>query len=309
MAEKTDTPAFAIVTDSSCDLSPETLVRLGVTLVSSRITLKGDEYLDRRITREERDTIFAHWGSVRVTAPGRDSYAAAFEDLVDEGASDIIVAAPSSALSESYGSAVEAAHQVHGARFKVIDTKCTSVKLAMVVASLVMDRDAGLSVEEAVSKAATVAQESRLLTVLPPQIAPEVAHLLDHTHGLRRSLRALSLRVSDDYIYTEIDKTGNVNILRRSSDFAWLAGCLARAMSVRAHEVGPLTTIEMWTAKDDTLTRLEKPLVTNEFEAERAAVVRARFSTEAALGIGTVGVGFVPQSLLDPYKLRALLSE
>lgn len=309
MADKTDTPAFAIVTDSSCDLSPETLARLGVTLVSGRITIKGDEYLDRRITREERDEIFAHWGSVRVTAPGRDSYAAAFEDLVDEGASEVVVAVPSTQLSDSYNSALEAAHRVRGARFKIIDTRCVSVSLAMVVARLVMDRDAGLSVEEAVSNAAKVAEESRLLMLLPPQIEPGAAHLLGNSRGLRRSLRALGFRVSGDYVFTEIDETGDVNILRRSSDFDWLAGNLARTMSVRAHEAGPLTTIEVWTARDDTLSRLEKPLVTNEFVAERAAVVRARFTTEAALGSGTVGVAFVPQSLLDPYELRELLAE
>ena len=309
MADKTDTPAFAIVTDSSCDLSPETLARLGVTLVSGRITIKGDEYLDRRITREERDEIFAHWGSVRVTAPGRDSYAAAFEDLVEEGASEVVVAAPSTQLSDSYSSALEAAHRVRGARFKIIDTRCVSVSLAMVVARLVMDRDAGLSVEEAVSNAAKVAEESRLLMLLPPQIEPGAAHLLGNSRGLRRSLRALSFRVSGDYVFTEIDETGDVNILRRSSDFDWLAGNLARTMSVRAHEAGPLTTIEVWTARDDTLSRLEKPLVTNEFVAERAAVVRARFTTEAALGSGTVGIAFVPQSLLDPYELRELLAQ
>ena len=309
MADKTDTPAFAIVTDSSCDLSPETLARLGVTLVSGRITIKGDEYLDRHITREERDEIFAHWGSVRVTAPGRDSYAAAFEDLVEEGASEVVVAAPSTVLSGSYSSALEAAHRVRGARFKIIDTRCVSVSLAMVVARLVMDRDAGLSVEEAVSNAAKVAEESRLLMLLPPQIEPGAAHLLGNSRGLRRSLRALSFRVSGDYVFTEIDETGDVNILRRSSDFDWLAGNLARTMSVRAHEAGPLTTIAVWTARDDTLSRLEKPLVTNEFVAERAAVVRSRFTTEAALGSGTVGIAFVPQSLLDPYELRELLAQ
>ncbi len=307
--ERTERPAFEIVCDSSCDLSPETCARLGVTLVSTRITLKDDEYLDRRITREERERIFAAWGSVRVTAPGRDSYAAAFEDLVEDGATEIVVAAPSSKLSESYSSAVAAAHEVPGARFKIIDTKCVSIKLAMVVARLAMDRDASLPVEEAVSNAAKVAEESRLLMLLPPQIAPEVAHLLGHARGLRKSIRSLSFRMSGDYIFTEIDQTGDVSILRRSTDVDWLAGILARTMSVRAHEVGPLTTIELWTAKDDTLSRLEKPLVTNEFEARRAATVRARLSTEAVLGTGTVGVAFIQQSLLDPYRLKCMLTD
>ena len=73
--------------------------------------------------------------------------------------------------------------------------------------------------------------------------------------------------------------------------------------------MGPLTTIEVWTAKDDTLKRLEKPLVTNEFEARRAATVRARLSTEAVLGTGTVGVAFKQQSLLDPYRLKCMLTD
>lgn len=309
MAEGKSAPAFAIVCDSSCDLSPEACARLGVTLVSTRITVRGDEYLDRRLTREEREHIFVNWHSVRVTAPGRDSYEAAFEDLVDEGVSDIVVAAPSSQLMESYSSAVAAAREVRGARFRIIDTKCVSVKLAMVIARLAMDRDAGLAVEEAVSNAVEVAAESRLLMLLPPQIEPDSAHLLGHARGLRKSIRSLSLRISGDYVFTEVDEAGDVNILRRSTSFDWLAGILARTISARAHEVGALTTIEVWTARDGTLERLEKPLNTNEFKASRAAVLRARFSTEAVLGTGAVGVAFVPQGLLDPGELGDLLAD
>ena len=95
--------------------------------------------------------------------------------------------------------------------------------------------------------------------------------------------------------------------LFRSPDLSRLAGGMARKMSAYAHEVGPLTYVEINAGVPRSLAIVEKPLVTNEFESTRAAILDTNPSTTNQLGLGAVGIAFVASSLLSPGEAAAHL--
>lgn len=302
-------PRFAVVCDSSCDLDPALCQRLGVTLVSHRITLAADEYLDRNMNDEETSHVLSSRVRARVTAPGRDSFLAAYEELVFQGYHDIVVALPSSRLVESSASARRAAAMMDGVRVEVLDTGCVSVQLALVVARLVLDRDAGMGLEEAVDRAQNLARTARLWCLLPPTVDLERAHVLGERRGLRRSLLSLSMRVAGEWLMTTVvAEEGRVTVERRSENLSWLAGVLARTVSLYSQKEGPITMVELVAGSEKALAEMRKPLDTNEFESRLAATLSLRPASMLQMGVSAVGVAVAPQSLLDPEELARLFA-
>ena len=182
-----------------------------------------------------------------------------------------------------------------GARIQVMDTKGTSAKCALVLARLVCDRDFGRDVDEAVARAVKVAESARMLLVPAHDAKPArgVGHrrggILGYAGQLQR--RALGVRS-----VLEVGADGRAIELVRSPDPSRLSGGMARKMSAYAHEVGPRS-----------LAIVEKPLVTNEFESTRAAILDTNPSTTNQLGLGAVGIAFVASSLLSPGEAAAHL--
>lgn len=92
---------------------------------------------------------------------------------------------------------------------------------------------------------------------------------------------------------------GEVTQTVRSTDIADLCGRIAHAMSAVAHAEGPLDYVELYGCDRKALRPLEKPLDTNEFEAERMGVTRVSPSNVGFVGRPAVGVAFVPDSLFE----------
>ncbi len=297
--------SFAIVCDSSCELSPVQCSQMAVTLVSSRIFFKDEEWLDRNVsTSDLKKIVGSDLSKVRISMPGHESFEAVFSELVEQGFPSIVVVTASSLLTGSYEAAARAAHKVSGARIEVIDTKCISAQLTILVTCLARDRARGLSVDQAVEHISNLARELRLFVLMPAEVNPEGAHLFDNARGLRRSLMLLSLKVSGGYILTTLAASGDVIVERRSNDLPYLAGLLARKMSLYSRAKGPLTRVDIYSGDKRLLAVLEKPLDTNEFQSECAYKLKVRPSTAFVMGQTIVGVAFVPQSLVKASELE-----
>lgn len=302
--------SFAVICDSSCELSPEQCMHMDVTLVSSRIFFKSEEHLDRNTTLVEvAAEIRGDISRTRVSMPGRESFEAVFDELIDRGISSIVVVTASSLLSSSYEAAVSAAHEVSGAHIEVLDTKGFSAQLALVVLRLVCDRKAGIPFNEAVRRALVLSQSTRLLMIVPTSVNPEQTHLLGNARGLRRSLMLLSLKVSGGYVLTSLNHVGNVVVERRSNDLSYLIGVIARKMSLYSHQIGPLTRLEVYPGNAKMLASLEKPFNTNEFRSECGAALVMRPSTALVMGLEAMGVAFAPQSLISATEAETLLQK
>lgn len=301
--------AFAIVCDSACDLPLANLEAAGVALVPLVVRMGG---------RELRDCLdlspvdfFVELSSTRgqVTSYAADpaAYRKVYEALVLQGNTEIVSLHASSSVRDSYASALDAARAVSGARVHVVDTACLSGQMALVLARLVLDRDAGLPLDECVGRAMEVAQATRLLMVPASGAGAALAAAGDARRRLRSRAETFRVRALGTRRCFTLDDAGRARGLYRDADLTKLAGNMARTMSEYAREVGSLTYVEINAGVPRQLTVLEKPLDTNEFESERAAILNTNPSTTSLVGVGAVGLAYVPASLLGAREAAGVL--
>lgn len=299
---------FAIVCDSGCDLSLSSLERAKVSLVPLVVRMGGTRYRD--CVELDPTDFFVRYSSTRgqvgVSAPSRGEFERCYHELVGQGVVDIVSLHTSSALSDAYDLALDAASSVEGAVIRVLDSRCYSGQLAIVLARMVADRDAGLSADAAVIRAQELASATRALFVPASESSP-LPHGTTRQSGIlgradRLRTRALGLR----RVFS-VNQDGTPTELFSSNDLSRLAGNMARAMSAYARKVGPLTYVEVTAGVPRQLAAVEKPLVTNEFEATRSAILSTNPSTTARLGIGAVGLSYAPSSLIKPDEATSLM--
>lgn len=300
---------FAIVCDSACDLPLGNLEAAGVVLVPLVVRMGGRDLRDC-IDLSPVDFfvgLSSTRGQVGSAAPGPAEFRKAYDALVGQGYGDIVSLHVSSNLRGCYKAALEAAREVRGARVHVVDTTCASGQLALVLARLVLDRDAGLGVEECVERARRIAQAARLL-VVPAAGTPSTTSGDAHgPHALLRRAETLRVRALGTRRCFLVDDSGRPREIYHATDLTKLAGDMARTMSEYAREVGRLTYVEINAGVPRQLSVVEKPLDTNEFESERAAILNTNPSTTAVLGVGAVGLGYVPSSLLGAEEAATVL--
>jgi DegV family protein with EDD domain len=140
-----------IVTDSTCDLPRSLTQALGITVVPLTVVFGDEELLDgvdiqpqqffQRLDRERTTPTTA--------APTPEAFQRVYEQLVRDGATEILSIHISAKLSMALDSARQAAEAVHGARIALIDSHNVSVGLAMGVVEVAKAARAGATLEEA----------------------------------------------------------------------------------------------------------------------------------------------------------------
>lgn len=134
-----------ILTDAVADVPRELVARYQIGILPVYVILNGQTYLDDGTL--DRDWFYRELMCVEskptTAAPAPDEYLAACEELVAEGAEDIIVLSAASSVSSLHQHALLAAQQFTGARVHVIDTLQVSMGegwLVMETARLVEER-------------------------------------------------------------------------------------------------------------------------------------------------------------------------
>ncbi|WP_077598604.1 DegV family protein [Olsenella urininfantis] len=307
--EEARPPRFAIVCDSGCDLPLDNLEAAGVAMVPLVVRTAGKEHRDC-IDLEPNDFFVrfsAIKGQVDSFAPSQDAFLEVYQRLADEGHEEIISLHVSSLARDAYDIARAAADKVEGARVHVVDSRCVSSQMALVLARLVSDRDNGVCVAAALKRIGEASLAARILVIPAPDAKPRLRGYTKARSGVLGrvdSLRARAIGVRRVFC---IDDDGAAQELYRSTELHVLAGRMARSMSWYARKVGPLTYVELTAGAPRLLPTLEKPLDTNEFESTRAAVISTNPSTTTQLGIGAVGIAYVPSSLVTPLEAARLM--
>ena len=124
-----------IVTDSTCDLPPETIQRLGITVIPLHIHAEDRTYLDGvDLTREE---FYAHLPryvpAPKTAAPGPEVFARIYERLANEGAQAILSIHISESLSATINSARAAAEEFTRVPVTVLDSGQLSLGTGFIV--------------------------------------------------------------------------------------------------------------------------------------------------------------------------------
>jgi DegV family protein with EDD domain len=160
-------PGVAIVTDSTCDLGPEELASLGVTMVPLKVLFGEESYLDWTDLRplEFFDRLKHSAVLPKTSQPSPADFAVVYERLAEQGYESIVSIHLSAVLSGTCESALLAAKDsripVH-----VLDTKEVCLGVALVVKAAVEAAATGIDGEGVAKRAQEVAERTSLYFVL-----------------------------------------------------------------------------------------------------------------------------------------------
>ena len=145
-------PNYNIVTDSCCDLRPETYEQLNLTVVPLSMEFRGQVREDRSDDSIKEVYAALRAGeSAQTAAVNPDRWLNAMEPHLAEGR-DVLVMAFSSGLSTTYQSAVIAAEELREKyperTIYVVDTLCASRGEGLLVWYACKKRDEGMTLDE-----------------------------------------------------------------------------------------------------------------------------------------------------------------
>lgn len=139
-----------IISDSTCDLSPELIARYDIDIIPLHIILGEEDYLDGRITPED---IYRwsdeHNASPKTAAVSMEDALAAFKPYKGQ---EVIVFTISASMSSTYNVLRMAAEQTDAERIHVIDSKNLSTGVGLQVIAAAEMAQQGLSAAEIVEK-------------------------------------------------------------------------------------------------------------------------------------------------------------
>ncbi|HQI15752.1 MAG TPA: DegV family protein [Bacillota bacterium] len=138
-----------VMSDSTCDLSPELTEKHGISIVPLYVIFNGDSYRDGiDIKTDELYKIVERLNILpRTSAPSPSDFCKAFSNYIEKG-EDIIYIGLSSELSATVQNARIAAQEFPEGRIEVIDSRNLSTGIGLLVMKAVDFAEKGLGVSE-----------------------------------------------------------------------------------------------------------------------------------------------------------------
>lgn len=139
-----------ILTDSTCDVPAHIAEQLGIKIVPVYINIGERSFLDGvDLTREEFFINLPDYDSFPTTAaPSAGTFAAAYQELVAEGATEIISLHIAANLSNTFNAARLGAEDVQGAEISLWDTKQITLGSGLQVITAAEAAASGSTVQE-----------------------------------------------------------------------------------------------------------------------------------------------------------------
>ncbi len=280
-------PRIAIVTDSTCDMGPEALAALGVTMVPLKVHFGDTTYLDwLDFTPETYYPKLIGASKLPTTSqPSPAEFAAVFERLAAEGAEGIVSIHLGAKLSGTFESAMLAAVD-SPVPVRVVDTGVVSWAVALVVEAAIeaRDKDGDLDAVEAAALKATDGVELYF-----------VLDTLDYLVKGGRAGKAQGLAASLLNIKPVLHfQDGLIEPFRKARGTKAAFAELASHVEQRSREVGGVKAIVIHAVAPDLAEEIRRALVDGGLVGEIVTVgpIGSVIGTHA--GPRAVGVCYVP---------------
>ena len=156
----------AIVTDSGCDLSDSLLEEYDIRMIPLRIVYHDREYRDRR--EISPDQVYANL-SVEIpktSLPLPEDVSSVYDELVEQGYTDILHLTISSGLSGTYNMVRMLASEYENIRIQVLDTKSLSMQEGFMVLECARKLRETNDPDAALAHAASLRQKSAGMFVI-----------------------------------------------------------------------------------------------------------------------------------------------
>jgi DegV family protein with EDD domain len=210
-----------IVTDSSCDLTPEEADSLGIEIVPLSIRFGDDEYTDRTELSAaafyEKMAASPHLPSTAAPAPG--AFETTFRRLLDDGADAVVSINLSEALSATIQSARTAAAAVDGADIRAVDSRSITSGLGTQVLRAARAARDGASADEVVGIVEALVPRTRVVAVLDTLDNLKKGGRIGGAQALLGSM--LSIKPAIDISTGEVQEAGKPRTRKKA--LQWLA--------------------------------------------------------------------------------------
>jgi len=155
--------AVAVVTDSTCDLTPAFLRQLGIYMVPLMVTIEGATYRDQLdITSERYLEMLANTRSMpKTAAPSPGVLASSYRQALADGASEVVAIHLSAQLSATVRAALTAQALV-GEAVEVIDSASASLGIGLLVWWAALSARSGASGEEVAAEVRSLLERVEL---------------------------------------------------------------------------------------------------------------------------------------------------
>ena len=145
---------YVIVTDSCCDLNPDQVEALGLTVIPLSVQFGDQRFYNRPGDGPDLHEFYERLfkgESAQTSAPNVDEFKSYFRPILEAG-KDLLYLAFSSALSATYQNGCialdELKEEFPEAKIYAVDTLCASMGQGMLVDLTVREKDKGKSIEE-----------------------------------------------------------------------------------------------------------------------------------------------------------------
>jgi DegV family protein with EDD domain len=157
-----------IVTDSTCDVPPQIAQDLGIRIIPVYINIGDKSYLDG-VDLSRRD-FFINLPDYEIfpttAAPASGTFTAAYQELIEEGATEIISLHIADSLSNTFNAARLGAEDIDGASIYLWDTKQITAGSGLQVIAAAEAVAAGQSLDEILSMLQDIRAKTRVYGVL-----------------------------------------------------------------------------------------------------------------------------------------------
>jgi len=228
-----------IVTDSGCDLSPETAETLGISVVPLSIRFGSTEYTDRVDLSPEKfyAEMAAREELPETAAPSPGAFAEAFRAHIEDGATSIVCINLSEALSATAQAARTAVNTVDGAPIHIVDSVSATVGQGTLVMRAAEAARDGASAEDIIASTNDLSARTHVLGILDTLDNLKKGGRIGNAQAMIGSL--LSIKPCIDLSTGSVEEAGRQRTRKKA--LAWLAGELpANATNVAiGHGLAP----------------------------------------------------------------------
>jgi DegV family protein with EDD domain len=157
-----------IVTDSTCDIPPDIAEKLAIKVVPVYINIGDESYLDGvELSRRDFFINLPDYDSFPTTAaPASGTFTAAYQELVEEGATEIISLHIAANLSNTFNAARLGSEDIQGATVTIWDTKQLTMGSGLQVIAAAEAAIAGISVAEILVMLRETRSKTRIYAIL-----------------------------------------------------------------------------------------------------------------------------------------------
>lgn len=280
---------IAVVTDSTCDMGPEALAAIDVTMVPLKVHFGDDTFADfvDFTPAEFYPKLIAAKQNPTTSQPSPAEFAAVYSRLADEGVEGIVVVTISAKLSGTYESATLAAKDAP-VPVRVVDSLFTSGAQALIVERTVAARDAGGDLDAVEKAASDAVGETDLYFVLDT---------LDYLVRGGRAGKAAGLAAALLNIKPVLQvKDGVIEPFKKVKGTRKAFEEMAAHTAARAKELGGLRIQLIHAMAPELVEQLENDIKATGLDAEFAKPLVIGSVIGTHVGPKAVGVSFTARS-------------